>query len=171
MLYLSSTLGFATSDEQTPAQGNGGLKIAREYLRLVVDDNNGNPVWRAEPLKGDVHSGDMIISKLHVEGPHASYVMIEDPIPAGCEQIEQVSGIDFDYTTKDWSDWYSAREFRDNRTALFLNYFDGDATFRYAMRVQEPGEFRVAPARVEEMYAPTVQANTASGALKILDKQ
>ncbi|HYX43386.1 MAG TPA: hypothetical protein VE821_16890, partial [Pyrinomonadaceae bacterium] len=79
--------------------------------------------------------------------------------------------IDFDYTTKDWSDWYSAREFRDNRTALFLNYFDGDATFRYAMRVQEPGEFRVAPARVEEMYAPTVQANTASGALKILDKQ
>ncbi|PYS88156.1 MAG: hypothetical protein DMF64_21205 [Acidobacteria bacterium] len=171
VLYLSSTLGFATSDEQTPAQGNGGLKISREYLRLVVDDNNGNPVWRAEALKGDVHSGDMIISKLHVEGPHASYVMIEDPIPAGCEQIEQVSGIDFDYTTKDWSDWYSAREFRDNRTALFLNYFDGDATFRYAMRVQEPGEFRVAPARVEEMYAPTVQANTASGALKILDKQ
>jgi uncharacterized protein YfaS (alpha-2-macroglobulin family) len=39
------------------------------------------------------------------------------------------------------------------------------------MRVQEPGEFRVAPARIELMYAPTVQANTASGALKILDRQ
>ena len=169
-LYLSTTLNFATTDEQQPTQG-GGMKITREYLRLFVDDNNGDPVWRAAPLTGDLHSGDMIISKLHVEGPHASYVMIEDPIPAGCEQIEQVSGIDFNYSTKDWSDWYSAREFRDNRTALFLNYFDGDSTFRYALRVQEPGDFRVAPARVELMYVPTVQANTASGSLKILDRQ
>ncbi len=171
VLYLSTTLDFATSDEQTPAQGQGGLKIAREYLRLVVDDNGGNPVWRAEALTGELHSGDMLISKLRIEGPHAAYLLIEDPIPAGCEQIEQVSGIDFNYTTKDWSDWYSGREFRDNRTAFFLNYFDGDATFRYALRVQEPGEFRVAPARVELMYTPTVQANTASGALKILDRQ
>jgi hypothetical protein len=170
VLYLSTTLNFATTDEQQPTQG-GGMKITREYLRLFVDDNNGDPVWRAAPLTGDLHSGDMIISKLHVEGPHASYVMIEDPIPAGCEQIEQVSGIDFNYSTKDWSDWYSAREFRDNRTALFLNYFDGDSTFRYALRVQEPGDFRVAPARVELMYVPTVQANTASGSLKILDRQ
>jgi alpha-2-macroglobulin len=170
VVYLSTTLNFATTDETAPAQG-GGMKITREYLRLVVDDNNGNPVWRAEALSGDLHSGDMIISKLHIEGPHASYVMIEDPIPAGCEQIEQVSGINFNYSTKDWSDWYSAREFRDNRTALFLNYFDGDTTLRYALRVQEPGDFRVAPARVELMYVPTVQANTASTALKILDRQ
>ncbi|HEX8072548.1 MAG TPA: MG2 domain-containing protein [Pyrinomonadaceae bacterium] len=171
VLYLSSTLAFATTDEQAPAQGEGGLKIEREYFRLFVDDNDGNPVWRSEPLKGDLRSGDMIIAKLHATGPHASYVLLEDPIPAGCEQIEQVSGIQFDYSTKDWSDWYSAREFRDQRTAFFLNYFDGDVTLRYALRVQEPGEFRVAPARVELMYAPTVQANTASGALKILDRQ
>ncbi len=171
VLYLSSTLAFATSDEQTPAQGTGGLKITREYLRLIVDDNNGDPVWRSEPLTGELHSGDMIIAKLHAEGPHASYVLLEDPIPAGCEQIEQVSGISFDYSTKDWSDWYSAREFRDQRTAFFLNYFDGDATLRYALRVQEPGDFRIAPARIELMYTPTVQANTASGSLKILDRQ
>jgi len=53
----------------------------------------------------------------------------------------------------------------------FLDYFDGSATFKYAMRVEVPGEFRVAPARVELMYEPTVQANTANSRLTILDKK
>jgi uncharacterized protein YfaS (alpha-2-macroglobulin family) len=117
-----------------------------------------------------VRSGDIIVSRLRVEGERASYVMIEDPIPAGCEQVEQVSGINLNHTEKDWSDWYSAREFRDNRAVLFLNSFDGSALFQYAMRVQVPGQFRVAPARVELMYQPDVRANSASGALTILDK-
>jgi len=97
-------------------------------------------------------------------------VVIEDPIPAGCEQVEQVGGIDLNYADKDWSDFYSAREFRDARTVLFLQNFDGKATFQYAMRVQQPGQFRVAPARVEPMYNPTAQANAASATLNILDK-
>ena len=39
------------------------------------------------------------------------------------------------------------REFRDNRTVFFMDYFDGAATLQYAMRVQVPGQFKVAPAR------------------------
>ena len=64
-----------------------------------------------------------------------------------------------------------AREFRDQRTVIFADYFDGDATFQYAMRVLIPGEFKVAPARAELMYQPTVQANTANMRLNILDKK
>jgi uncharacterized protein YfaS (alpha-2-macroglobulin family) len=37
--------------------------------------------------------------------------------------------------------------------------------------VQVPGDFKVAPARAELMYQPTVQANTANVKLKILDKK
>jgi uncharacterized protein YfaS (alpha-2-macroglobulin family) len=37
--------------------------------------------------------------------------------------------------------------------------------------VQVPGQFRVAPARVEQMYQPAVQANAASGSLTILDSK
>ena len=82
----------------------------------------------------------------------------------------EVSGIDLNHDDKDWSDWYSQREFRDNRTVLFLNGFGGKAQFQYAMRVQVPGQFRVAPARVERMYEPDVRANSASAAMAILDK-
>jgi uncharacterized protein YfaS (alpha-2-macroglobulin family) len=171
MLYLATTLTHYTNDEQTAQQGVPQLNLTREYLRLrVVEKEEGQLGWQVEPLAGDVHSGDIIVSRLRLEGEKAEYLMIEDPIPAGCEQVEEVSGINLNHDEKDWSDWYSAREFRDNRAVLFVNYFDGKAQFQYAMRVQEPGQFRVAPARAERMYEPDIRANSASGALTILDK-
>ena len=169
-LYVSSTLVHHTNEEQVAEQGSPQLKVSREYLRLrIVDGADGTPTWKLEPLSGELRSGDTIVARLRVEGARASYLLIEDPIPAGCEQVASVSGIDLNYDERDWSDWYSAREFRDERTAFFVNYFDGSATYAYAMRVQVPGQFRVAPARVEQMYQPSVRANTASGALTILD--
>jgi hypothetical protein len=98
-------------------------------------------------------------------------MLIEDPIPAGCEQIERTSGIDLDYNASKWSDWYSAREFRDQKTAIFLNRFDGDATFQYAMRAQVPGQFRIAPARAELMYQPSVRSNAASSVMAIMERK
>jgi uncharacterized protein YfaS (alpha-2-macroglobulin family) len=172
VLYLSTTLVHHTNDENTAAQGVPQLKISREYLRLeVVDKDDGGLGWKVAPLSGDIRSGDIIVSRLRVDGDkNLSYLMIEDPIPAGCEPVEEVSGINLHHTEEGWSDWYSAREFRDQRVAIFLNYFDGSAQFQYAMRVQVPGDFRVAPARVEQMYQPDVRANSASGTMKFLDK-
>lgn len=70
-----------------------------------------------------------------------------------------------------WTDWYSAREFRDRRTVFFLDYFEGDSTLQYAMRVQIPGEFVVAPARVELMYQPSTNANTATQRFSFLERR
>jgi hypothetical protein len=171
MLYASATLEYFTRDENIAAQSTQNLTLSREYLRLRVDEVNGKPRWTVEPLRGELRSGDLIVARLSVGGAKGRYLMIEDPIPAGCEQLERVSGINLDYSDGKWSDWYSRREFRDNRTMIFDDYFDGTATFQYAMRVQVPGEFKVAPARAELMYQPTVQANTANVKLNILDKK
>ena len=88
--------------------------------------------------------------------------MLEDPIPSGAEQIDAVGNLNLGYNEASWTDWYSSREFRDRRTVFFLDFFDGDTTFQYAMRVQIPGDFTVAPARVELMYRPEIHANTNS---------
>ncbi|HEX5833752.1 MAG TPA: hypothetical protein VFY34_07860, partial [Pyrinomonadaceae bacterium] len=171
-LYVSTALEYFTTDDNVTAQSAGGLKIAREYLRLrVSEDENGKASWKVEPLSGELRSGDMIVVRLRLTGPRAQYLMIEDPIPAGAEQVARMSGIYLNYSLANWCDWYSNREFRDNRTAIFMNYFDGDATLQYAMRVEVPGEFKIAPARAELMYQPTVQANTANDRLRILDKK
>jgi uncharacterized protein YfaS (alpha-2-macroglobulin family) len=162
VLYASATLDYYTREENTASQSSNALKLDREYLRLRVIEGGGDPGWKVEPLSGELRSGDLIVARLRLQGARARYLMIEDPIPAGCEQIERVSGIDLDYSDGRWSDWYNNREFRDQRTVIFADYFDGDATFQYAMRVLIPGEFKVAPARAELMYQPTVQANTAN---------
>jgi len=168
--YVAATLDYFTKEEPSP-QAAGGMNITREYLRLSVAENNGKPSWQTSPLSGDLRSGDLIVSRLRVTGTAAQYLLIEDPIPAGCEQIESFSGLNLNYSTGNWSDWYSQREFRDQRTAIFVDRFDGDATFQYAMRVQVPGQFRVAPARAELMYQPSVRANTANVRLNILEKK
>jgi uncharacterized protein YfaS (alpha-2-macroglobulin family) len=171
VLYASATLDYYTREENTASQSSKDLKLEREYLRLRVNEGGGKPSWMVEPISGDLRSGDLIVARLRLQGAHAQYLMVEDPIPAGCEQIERVSGIDLDYSDGRWSDWYNNREFRDQRTVIFADFFDGDATFQYAMRVLIPGEFKVAPARAELMYQPTVQANTANVKLNILDKK
>ncbi|HEX8141252.1 MAG TPA: MG2 domain-containing protein [Pyrinomonadaceae bacterium] len=172
-LYLSANLDYYTGGETTPAQSSDRLKVTREYLRLrVTEGEDGGPgKWAVEPLRGEIRSGDLIVVRLRVQGARGEYLMIEDPIPAGCEQIERTSGIDLNYNEGKWTDWYSAREFRDQKTAIFLREFDGDAVFQYAMRVQVPGQFQVSPARAEFMYQPTVQSNTASSVMTILDRR
>jgi len=171
-LYVSTALEYFTADDNVAAQSTPTLKLTREYLRLRVNENEGSkPSWNIEPLQGELRSGDLIVVRLRLEGARAQYVMIEDPIPAGAEQVGHVSGINLNYSEGRWSDWYSNREFRDNRTVIFKDYFDGKATFQYAMRVEVPGEFRIAPARAELMYQPTVQANTANDRLRIFDKK
>src|SRR5204862_8005863 len=117
--------------------------------------------WKIEPLTGELRSGDLIVVRLHLTGARAQYLMIEDPIPAGAEQVAQVSGIYLNYTTRQWTDWYSAREFRDNRTAIVVDYFDGDATCQYAMRVDVRGDRRSAPARAGLVEEATAQADTS----------
>jgi uncharacterized protein YfaS (alpha-2-macroglobulin family) len=174
-LYLSTTLNYFTRDDEIQAQASPSLKLTREYLRLRVVESGEKARWEIEPLKGELRSGDLIVSRLRVQGAKAQYMMIEDPIPAGCEQLDRISGLDLAYIadagSRRWTDWYSAREFRDQKTALFVDYFDGDAMFQVALRVIVPGDFRVAPARAELMYQPTVQANTASGKMSFLDKK
>jgi uncharacterized protein YfaS (alpha-2-macroglobulin family) len=169
-LYFSASVDYYTNDENMAAQGSGGLSVTREYLRLKVETMGYNLRWTTEPLTGEIKSGDLIVVRLHVTGKQGNHMMIEDPIPSGAEQLEAVGNLNLNSTQTGWSDWYSSREFRDRRTVFFLNRFDGDATLQYAMRVQVPGEFVVAPTYVELMYQPEIHANAASQRFSFKDK-
>ena len=172
MVYFSSSLDYYTGEEDVAARGSADLNLTREYFRLEVVEDGYKLKWKTTPLVGEIHSGDMLVVRLKLNGAKARHLMIEDPIPAGAEQVESVGNLNLDYTTgHDWTDWYSSREFRDNRTVFFLDYFDGNAIFQYAMRVQVPGQFRVAPARAELMYRASTQSNTASGKLAFLERK
>lgn len=167
VLYASAVLGYFTRGDKVAEKSTPNLKLTRDYMRLKVE----NEKWVVEPLTGEVKSGDLIVSRLRITGSRGRYMMVEDPIPAGCEQIDRLEGVVFNSSNNSWTDWYSNREFRDQRTVIFADYFDGDVVYQYAMRVQIPGEFKVAPARAELMYEPTVQSNTGTYRMKIIDKK
>ncbi|MGH9881385.1 MAG: hypothetical protein ACRD6N_08115, partial [Pyrinomonadaceae bacterium] len=148
VLYFSTSVDYFTGDEHVAARGSSDLNLTREYLRLRVVEDGYKLKWQLEPLTGEIRSGDLLVVRLQLYGSKARHVMIEDPIPAGAEQVENVGNLNLDYTSgNNWTDWYSSREFRDQRTVFFLDYFDGDTTLQYSLRVQVPGEFRIAPAR------------------------
>src|SRR5215213_4818280 len=170
-LYFSTSIDYYTNDENVAARGSGDLNVTREYLRLKVETMGYSLRWATEPLTGEIRSGDLIVVKLHVTGREGRHMMIEDPIPSGAEQLASIGNLNLDYGQNAWSDWYSSREFRDRRTVFFLDQFDGNATFQYAMRVQIPGEFVIAPARVELMYQPETNANTASHRFSFIDRK
>jgi alpha-2-macroglobulin len=170
-LYFSTSIDYYTNDESLAAQGSSDLSVTREYLRLKVETMGSNLKWATEPLTGEIRSGDLILVKLHVTGKEGRHMMVEDPIPSGAEQLESVGNLNLDFGQTGWSDWYSSREFRDRRTVFFLDRFDGDVTFQYAMRVQIPGEFVVAPTRVELMYQPETRANAASHRFSFIDRK
>src|SRR5436853_369011 len=106
VLYVSAALDYFTRGDQVAAEGSQNLTLTREYMRLAVKESGGQASWSIEPLAGELRSGDLIVCRLRVKGAKAAYMMIEDPIPAGCEQVERVSGIDLDYNQGRWSDWY-----------------------------------------------------------------
>ena len=102
------------------ARGSSDLTLTREYLRLRVVEDGYKLKWALEPLTGEIHSGDLLVARLRINGAKARHLMIEDPIPAGAEQLENVGNLNLDYTSgNDWTDWYSSREFRDQRTVFF----------------------------------------------------
>ncbi|HEY2961061.1 MAG TPA: MG2 domain-containing protein [Pyrinomonadaceae bacterium] len=169
-LYFSGALEYYTNDENVAAGGSSDLKVTREYYRLKVEqDADYKLKWTTVPLSGEIHSGDLLVVKLRLTGKPGRYLMVEDPIPAGAEQVEAAGSLNLDNTTSGWSDWYSSREFRDRRTVFFLHQFNGDITFQYAMRVQVPGDFVIAPARAELMYEPQINTNTATQRFTFLE--
>jgi hypothetical protein len=171
IVYVSTAASYYSGGDEIAAQATPTLTVTREYLRLSVVERGGQLSWQTSPLTGEVRSGDLIAVRLRLRGASSRQIMIEDPIPSGAEQVGQVGGLVLDHSIDRWSDWYSTREFRDQKTVLFVDYFDGDAMFQYALRVQTPGQFRAAPARAELMYDPAVWSNTTSAKMTILDKK
>lgn len=169
-LYFSSAVEYYTNEENTAARGSSDFNVTREYYRLKVEPDGNNLKWSVVPLTGEIRSGDVLVVKLLLKGQPGRHVMLEDPIPSGAEQLEAVGNLNLNHRSSGWTDWYSAREFRDRRTVFFVNSFDGDATFQYAMRVQVPGDFVVAPARAEFMYEPERNTNTGTQRFSFNDK-
>jgi len=167
-LYWSARTVYYSADPALTRQGSAGLNILREYFRLLPEKDGERIVYRLEPFSGTLAPGDLLASRLTLSGGERRYLMIEDPIPAGAEIVTRDEGYEIKDRPPWWEFWFTRREYRDDRAALFQTYFPpGQKQFFYLMKVVNPGTFRVSPARVGSMYQPQLDATTEGVTLEV----
>ena len=161
-LYWSARADYWSDEKKLVNQGSFALNIAREYYRLTPVTEDNKVVYEMARVNGPLQAGDTVAVHLNVSGSDWKYLMIEDPIPAGTEFIQK----DELYSLKGtrptwWNSWYTRRELRDDRMAMFQTYFShGQMDYVYLLKVVNPGIFRVSPARVQPMYQTEFQATS-----------
>jgi uncharacterized protein YfaS (alpha-2-macroglobulin family) len=94
--------------------------------------------------------------------------MVEDPIPAGAEIIQRDDLYELSSKPDWWERYFSRREYRDDRAVFFQTWLERDeATYVYLLKLINPGQFRISPARAEPMYEPQFFAVSQAAALEV----
>src|SRR5690606_6780993 len=150
------------STEQLPAEARGDLfHVERRWFRRVKQGAETTLEPLAEGARLAV--GDELEVQLSVRAKAAAeYVHLRDPRAAGLEPDRAASGWRWDLGIV----WYE--EVRDSGTNFFFEWLPaGEYTLKYRVRAATAGEFRVAPAELQSMYAPEFVAYSAGARLAI----
>lgn len=158
-----------------PAQA-GSLRIAQEgsgkpwitvqsRARLPLKEalSTGFTVTKiVEPLQqkvpGQWSVGDVVRVRLRLSAQsNIGWVVVDDPIPAGSTLLGRALGRDGSLAAEQsdsWT-WATFAEFgADSYRAYYERIYKGEWEARYTLRLNQSGDFRLPPTRVEAMYAP-----------------
>jgi len=158
--FASATWHFST--ERLPEEARGDLlAVERSYFRRFNDGLG----WVLRPLADgeEIAVGDQIEVQLSIRAKHAAeYVHLRDPRGAGFEPETLHSQYKWDLGIS----WYE--EVRDSGTNFFFEWLPaGEYTFKYRLRANMAGAFRVGPAVLQSMYAPEFTAYSAGHRLEV----
>ena len=160
LMFASATWHFST--EEMPAEARGDFfSVERRFFRRVPSTDG----WTLQPLReGEALAvGDQIEVQLSLRTRHAAeYVHLRDPRGAGFEPVSASSGHKWNLGIG----WYE--EIRDSGTNFFFDRLPvGEYTFKYRLRVSMAGQFKVAPAVIQSMYAPEFTAYSSGAVVRI----
>ena len=157
-LYYSMYLNYYLPVPDIKALDKGVI-LARQYS--LVD--------QPKKMIDSAQVGDVIQVKLTIVAPNdLHYLVVEDPLPAGCEALDeslkttsvvgQEPALKPQGALNEWGWWwFSQTEVRDNRVVMFATYLPkGTYEYTYLMRASLAGEFRVIPSTAYQMYFPEV---------------
>ncbi len=172
LYYAAHLRAFQPVPDLAPT--NRGIVIERKYS--LAGDENESAIIGAQV-------GDVIDVELTIVLPNnATYLLVEDPFPAGTEAVDislattssRFTGPEFESgedapAPPPW--WYwnpTSHQLKDDRVALLATELPaGSYTFRYQLRASNPGEFNVLPPRGELMYFPEVYGHGAGSVFTI----
>lgn len=167
-LYYSARAEYFSSEQRLERKGTISLNVLRDYFRLSPTRNGEKIVYDTLLLDGPVQTGDTIAVRLTVTGSEWSYLLIEDPIPAGTEFIERDTNYELRNRPPWWRYFFTHREMHDDRMAIFERSFPaGQRDYFYLLKVVNPGAFYASPTRVQPMYQPSTLATSAGRKVEV----
>ncbi|MEW5981438.1 MAG: MG2 domain-containing protein [Acidobacteriota bacterium] len=167
-IYWGAQAGYYDTAGAQERTGSHRLALERQYFSLTPATVNNRIVYRESPFTGSVKPGDLLLVRLTAAGSTDwRYLMLEDPIPAGTEPVQQDGLYQLERRRGDW--WGSQREYRDDRVVFFQQSFSqGRYEYTYLLRAVTPGVFRASPARISAMYVPDGTASSAAQAVAVV---
>jgi uncharacterized protein YfaS (alpha-2-macroglobulin family) len=117
-------------------------------------------------LKGPVY-GDIAAVRLVLSGTDWKYLLAEDPIPAGTEFLAETGLYKLNNKPDWWADWFTRREFHDDRAAFFNTESNRRHEYVYLLRVVNAGRFAIHPAQDGPMYQSNVETKTDPATLEV----
>jgi alpha-2-macroglobulin len=167
-LYYAARAEYYSGEERRQKAGTVALNVLRDYFRLAPTRDGERILYDATPLNGPVATGDILAVRLTVTGSEWKYLLVEDPIPAGTEFIARDNVYQLRERPPWWQFEFTRRELHDDRLAIFQTWFpQGQRQYFYLLKVVNPGQFQVSPAKVQPMYQPGVLATSESRRLEV----
>ncbi|WP_375760227.1 alpha-2-macroglobulin [Corallococcus exercitus] len=156
----SATWHFST--EELPKEERGDFfQVSRRYFVRIREGTQ--TLLRPLSDGATLRPGDEVEVQLSLRLKHAAeYVHLRDPRAAGLEPENAQSRHKWDLGIV----WYE--ETRDSGTNFFFEALPvGEYTFKYRLRANLAGTFRVGPATVQSMYAPEFTAYSTGTVLTV----
>jgi uncharacterized protein YfaS (alpha-2-macroglobulin family) len=167
--YWSTESAWYSADKKQFQQAQLALNLTRDYYLLKKNQPTPSDsiTYDLVPLTGPVHVGDIIAVKLAVNGTDWKYLLAEDPIPAGTEFLPNTGLYKLNNKPDWWADWFTRKEFHDDRAAFFDTEFNRRREYVYLLKVVNPGKYAISPAQAGPMYQSNVQATTDPATLEV----
>jgi len=177
LYYTAHLRYFLPVEELQPA--DRGIVVARRYEKAECG-GDCDAVSQARV-------GDVIRVTLTLVAPNdLHYMVLEDPLPAGCEaidislkttsalyegpELEEADDEDEGYRWW-WSRWLPTHsELRDEKVGLFSTWLPaGTYEYTYQMRASLPGRYLMLPSSAYEMYFPEIWGRSGGGVFTIIE--
>jgi len=169
-LYYSAHLDvYLPVDQIEPI--DRGIIIGREYFRNSDDKHS---ISRAK-------QGEILLARITVITPNdLHYFVIDDPLPAGLEAVDQslqtnpdlLTPQNYDYESMlsaGWGWWHFDHiELRDERVVISGDYLPaGTYMYTYLVRASTPGIYSSIPPTAQEFYFPEVFGRGKGGIFEV----
>ncbi|HZT41990.1 MAG TPA: MG2 domain-containing protein [Chthonomonadaceae bacterium] len=150
VLYVTATSAYTVPSAETKPLSQG-ITVHRTYQVTAEDPSQASGVPSGEEMEVGVEI---------TADANYRYVLLEDPIPAGCEVAPTNDQDQAMAQYENGGGGYARQEVRDDRVAFFFDDLPkGRTRVVYRLHAETPGLYRILPSLASLMYFPEIRGN------------